>query len=205
MEPAKALGASEFFDFVLRESPQWALAAVDAPIDAVTPALVKRHRPDGWEPDVGKKPVAPARKPCFVLQLRGHPWCLVLRTLAWVDAESAEQVREDARALSKRLETRALAFTGQGAAGPIRYGLYREGLLVEAAEWEGEELTRFHSTLRGRPKGPLVPRVMVDGLCREHGLYLPTCSLDTDGGQLWLSLADLPVSAVARADFLALR
>lgn len=205
IEAAKALGAREFFDFLARSTPDWALAAARAPIAEVTRLLVARRRPAGWETDVGRKRIAPVRKPCFVLQLRGHAWCLVLRTIAWVDPESAQAVREDAQALSDMLATEALAFTGEQAEGVVRYALFRSGTAVEEAEWEGEELARFHSKLRERPKGPLGPQVLVDLLFRERGLYLPTCSLDSDGGEMWICLRGLPVSAVERADFIALQ
>jgi hypothetical protein len=205
MDLPLAVGASEFFSFAAREALDWSLAAVEAPIEDVTGWLVARRKPADWETDVGRKRIAPASKPCFVLQLRGHPWCLVLRTLAWVDPEALEAVREDAHALSEALCTEALAFTGERDPGRIRYALFRQGGLVEEAEWEGEELARFRSSARARPKGPLGPQVVVDLLFRERRLYLPTFSLDSDGGQMWLALKRLPVSAVERADFLALR
>ncbi|HLL53904.1 MAG TPA: hypothetical protein VK447_10180 [Myxococcaceae bacterium] len=205
MDLTLAAGAREFFSFIARETPDWSLAAVEAPIGDVTRALVARLAPAGWETDVGSKRIPPARKPCFVLQLRGHPWCLVLRTLAWVDPDAMEAVREDAQALSEELRTDALAFTGEHASARIHYALFRGGAALEEAEWEGEELCRFRSELRGRPKGPLGPQVVVDLLFRERRLYLPTFSLDSDGGQMWLALKRLPVSAVERADFLALR
>jgi hypothetical protein len=205
MDLPLAAGARDFFSFIARATPDWALAAVQAPIGDVTGALVARLEPAGWETDVGRKRIAPARKPCFVVQLRGHPWCLVLRTLAWADREALEAVREDAQALSESLCTDALAFTGEQAWARIRYVLFRRGATEEEAEWEGEELCRFHSARRDRPKGPLAPEVVVDLLFRERGLYLPTFSLDSDGSQMWLALKRLPVSAVKQADFLALR
>jgi len=205
VDPVKAVGVREFFDFIQKATPEWAVAAVEARIDAVTHALVARHRPEGWASDVGRKPVAPARRPCFVLQLQGHRWCLVLRTIAWVDDASIQEIRSDARALSQTLSAQALSFTGQQSSGLVRYEVFHSGRVIEEAEWEGEELSRFRSETREKPKGPLGPEVVVDLLFRERGLYLPTCWLDSDGGHMWISLEDLPVSAVERADFLALR
>jgi hypothetical protein len=121
-----------FLKFAKENADGWSLVAVRAPLRKIAPllqsdALVLEYQPaatlgviskgeDGLSYDADGEMVSltpvPGRRTCFAVQPSGSDWCILFRTVYWVQLEDIEWVQKAAQSLSSRLETTTVASSG---------------------------------------------------------------------------------------------
>jgi hypothetical protein len=196
-------GASDFLKHVNQGQPEWTLVAAEAGVEEVAAVLAELRQATVWEKDVAGRPVEAAPRFTFAVRLHGHGWTLAPLSVGWAQLEDFEAARRDARELSQRLGTLALAFFGEDTACTIGYELFDRGERVECVEWEdGGDLLRFESTRRQKPARFNGAWKNIDRTIAELGLYVLPCALDSDGRNARLELSGIPLGAVERADYL---
>lgn len=196
IDVAAARGVQDFMDFF--GQPEWAVAAVRAPAEAVAKeyaAIVKSPR---WEPNVARKRVDTAKRFAYVLQLKGSSWSLVLRSLGWVEMEDLVGMPREAQELSARLKTRVYSYLAEDTSSASGYEMFENGQSLEKAEW-GDDY-HFESKLRrAKPKSQ---RQFPDPVFADEGIYLPPCWFESDGEVAKLGLEGISPDAVERVDFI---
>jgi len=139
--PPAPLGASEFLAFIEDWGhPEWVVLAAEAPVDQVSRLLASAH----WSKQVFHHvPIRPARKRdkeiaplVAVAQCAGSPWTVAYLVLSLpISTPDLTSAQEDARMLSSKLKTRALAFLARtlrvrwptGSTGTDRTSTRRSG------------------------------------------------------------------------------
>lgn len=201
------VGISDFLEFVRGSQPEWSQFAVCAPIDSVTKAFAQHEKSKRIMVDAPRKAstatggvLAPL---AAVIQVKGSPWTVVVRSLFTVDASLLEDVPKEARELSRKLKTRAVSFLAEDTSGSMSYEIYDGGQTVESAEWErGGSLLRFKSTARKRPTVEEVGDEFADQVFCKLGVYLPSCYPTFSGNDWLLSVAKKSFTMIARADLI---
>jgi hypothetical protein len=208
-ESESKLGAKDFLDFVYDTQPEWALFAVRAPLEEVAETFADLRKAERWLRDVPCKPAANGDDMGFPLavcaQLKENPWTVVLCEICCVTEEGMEAVAREAKALSTKLNTRAVTFVGEDTSGAVEYNIFENGKTLEHAQWEsGGEFYSFESTLRKQPSLESVDDEFADEVFRGQGVYLPACYPQSKGESAWLSVEKVSAAAIERADLIDL-
>jgi hypothetical protein len=203
------LGITHFLDFAYGGEPEWSLFAVKAPIEAVSAAFAEYAKAERRLTDVPRKAAGgdgdELAQLAAVVQIKDNPWTVVYRSLLWVDSPQLEGVPREARELSARLKTNAVAFIAEDTSGAMAYELFEVGKSLENAEWEsGGDFFSFKSTLRKKPVLEEVGDEFADEFFREQGIYLPSCYPMSEGDKHWLAVDEVSASVVERADLIEL-
>ena len=200
------LGVADFLKFMYDGQPEWSLVAVKAPADEVAEELADIHAAKNVFKGVAIKTgerYDDVEQLVAVVQVKDNPWTIVFRSLLYVDEAAMEAVKEDAKELSGRLNTRAISFIGEDTSGANAYQLYEKGKLLEDVEWEvGGEFFRFKSSLRKRPALESVEDDFVDELFRAEGIYVPSCYPRAERGEPWLAVEKSSENLIERADLI---
>lgn len=184
--------------------PSWYVFAVEAPLDAVTDAFTNLRKAKRIIHDV---PVVPVKKHeaigllIPVVQAVGSSWVVVQRAACHVTSQLLKHFSEDAKTLSARLKTRAIAFAAEDTSGSGGYELYERGAQVERAFWG--ETSGFTSKRRETPKHDTYDTSFADEVFRELGIYLPVC-LGRDGAKASLAIDKTASGTVERAHLVEL-
>jgi hypothetical protein len=169
--------------------PEWVVLAAEAPIGPVSKVLAAAHSAKEVLHRVtlraaGKQDneIAPL---VAVAQCANAPWSVVFVSLCLPVGEGDfRSAQDDARLLSSKLKTRALAFIGEDTSGAMGYRLYRNGEEVGQKEWDQSKTGA------------------ADKAVAELGLYLPACYPCTRRGETWLAVAGSSLSRLERADLI---
>jgi uncharacterized protein (TIGR02996 family) len=213
-KPAR-LGVLDYYEWMSHNHWEWVILAVLAPLDAVVCALVdSRKRASSadflsssrWFRDVPIRTGAEGDTVSSLtplMQLCGHAWTIALYdtfnlTLPWYYS-----AQEDARTLSDRLGTVAVAFAAEDTSSAMGYQLFECGEMMEFAEW-GPDVNRFASKKRPLPPWTEFPRDYPDELFRACGLYIPACYARNDHDRPCLVVDGPMAGEVERCDLLEL-
>jgi hypothetical protein len=165
------LGVSDFLAFIGDWGhPEWIVLAAEAPLDQVSGLLAAAHSAKRVQHEVsiraaGKQDNEIAHL-VAVVQCAKALWSVALVSLCLpIGEEDFKSAQDDARMLSAKLKTRALAFIGEDTSGAMGYHLYRNGREIEHKEWEQSK------------------RRAADRAFGEIGLYLPACYPCTGRGE----------------------
>jgi hypothetical protein len=204
--PGSKLGIKDFIALTHRGEPEWSLFAVQAPIDRVAEAFARLTRAQRWERQVAieaTRKFEPLARVAAVVKVKGNHWTIVFRSLFTVSSRELASVPEEARKLSKALDTKAITFACEATSGAMGYTLYAQGRVMEEAEWErGHPLGRFSSKLRQDPELRKVTDDFADQVFRWQGIYLPACYPREETHRSWLAVDDCSVRLVERADLI---
>ena len=141
----------------------------------------------------------------WVTAVKTGAWTVIFRSQFRLGPDDASLAVEDAKELSARLKTRAVAFVRESATNTIGFDLFQNGHPSECASWtEHGPLRLFKSRFRRRPAPEDSAEKYIDRIFSNLGIYLPACypRLRRNGPVLCVERASLP--AVERADLLAL-
>jgi hypothetical protein len=188
--PPASLGASDLLAFIDDWGhAEWVVLAAEAPTEQVSRLLAAAHSAKQVLRDV---PVRAAGKQdneiaplAAVTQCAHSPWTVALVSLGLpVDEHDLKSAQDDARMLSSKLKTRALAFIGEDTSGAMGYHLYRNGQEVEQKQWD---------QIKARA---------ADKAFASLGIYLPACYPCASRGTSWLAVTPSSTSRIARADLI---
>lgn len=178
----------QFLKLMLDGQPEWALVAVKAPFEAVAKGCsvcwglqvrtekLRVAKPLGKHDSVDLNPV--------VVQVKGHPWVIVFRSLFSLEGDAMHDVEEAARQLSKNLTTQAVSFVGEDTSGAVGCQWFEKGALVEQHESEEGSTGRAVK------------------LFTELGIQVPACYATSDGKEPFLAVVSPSPEAIERADLL---
>lgn len=182
-KPEKRHIASDFLKLVTTGQGAWALLAVKAPFDAVSDAYFKFAKAK----DVQKKvPIRPAGDgeevpPVAVLvKVKDSEWTIILRTIFYVRLPDLKHVTNAAKALSKSLNTRAIAWVGTEETDNGRCELFDNGQKTATAN-----------------------NATSIALLTKENLRVPACYPARDGEKSWLAVEKSSLATVERADLIA--
>ena len=202
------LGITHFLKFMYDGQPEWSLFAVKASIDDVSEMFVQFRKAKNITINVLLKPAGEyddLSNAIAIVKVKNNPWTIVFRSLLTVDSAELENVPVETKELSIRLKTRAITFIGEDTSGAMGFEIYKNGKLLEKAEWEsGGEFFSFESTLRERPELEEVGDEFADQVFRKEGIYLPACYPKSDGGKSWLAVEKNSENVIERADLVEL-
>ena len=178
------------------------LVLVLAPVGAVAEAFQKLRKAKTWTQNVGEKTVTVADPSFLVYRLKGHPWTIVDR----YHGHGARLQPEDAQALSKTLQTKAIFYGNSDTAGVTQYDLFENGKRLEHfVDYEGIE---FESVVRDVQPPEDDVYEFVEAFMREQDAFAPGITTYMGGG--WrvkegeeVALDFLAAEWVERADWVA--
>jgi hypothetical protein len=205
----RPLGIADFMNFVNDTEPEWTLLAVKAPIEQAAGAFADLRKTDRWLHDVPRRDSKEDddldTSLAMALQLRDSPWTVIIRDLFDYTEPGHKGIAQDARTLSAKFKTRAIAFSGEDTAGVLAYDLFDGGQLLERAEWEeGGEFFVFRSTLRKQPTINEVGQEFADEVFREQGIYVPACYAKSEEEDAWICVEKVSADSIERADLIGL-
>ncbi|MEZ0230373.1 MAG: ankyrin repeat domain-containing protein [Planctomycetota bacterium] len=171
-------GAKEFVKRARRGPGEWSLVAVRADGATVAKVLEETGR---VETNALIRSVAQLDREsaAFILQLAGHAWTLVVRSIGWVDAKLLDAVRADAKTLSLRLATDAIVFVAEETAGIESWSSFAKGELAAEDDTSGD--------------------ADPDAFFAERGVFLPPLAIVSDGLSVRIELRGLGREDVAYA------
>src|SRR6266567_7997170 len=114
--PAKSgdLGITHFLEFMYEGESEWSLFAISAPIEEVSKAFAQFRKAKNRWTDVPRK--APTEKYdelaylAAVVKVSDNPWTVIFRSLLHITCVHLKAVPQEAKELSARLKTKAVAF-----------------------------------------------------------------------------------------------
>ncbi len=203
------LGVADFLNFVYDSQPEWTLLAVQAPLEQAAAAFADLRKTDRWIHDVPIREAADVddvdSSLAFAVQIRDNPWTVIVRELFYVTEAGLKEIIQDAKALSAKFKTKAIAFSGEDTSGAMEYDLFESGKLLERAQWEeGGEFYVFKSTLREQPALEEVGQEFADEVFREQGIYVPACYPKSEEEDAWICVEKVSANAIERADVIGL-
>jgi hypothetical protein len=195
-DPSKAKGCAEFRDALYSGQPEWAVACIEAPCAAVADAFAKLHPSAKRHAATANRALEAGLPVIMILQLKGQPWTILVRTIGWLQMEDLKQLPEDAKKLSAALQTRALTYMAEDTSSAEAYELFKDGKSIESA-CQADEF-EFKSTWRKKPEfGDDFPEPTFTDL----GIYLPEMWMDNDGYYtISVILGGIKAEAVERLD-----
>ena len=173
------LGTTDFTDQMYRGVAAWYVVAVEARLDAVARefALIRKAR--RLVRNVG---VLPARKHEAVgslipiIRVRNSLWTVLLPAVHFITQRHLNDYCQDAKELSARLKTRAVAYCAEDTANGMGFVLWDSGRLLEQADFErGSDRCEFKSERRALPPREVYDERFPDEIFRELGIYVPLC------------------------------
>ncbi len=155
------------------------------------------------------------------VSIKGSDWVVVLRSLFDAKDEIFD-VREEAIALSRELNTKSMILIEEDTSGAMAYQLFENGEQLESFEEACDDDFSFESKLREKPDitfntwdededfdlddeydSNSDPRVQfVDAFFQEQGIYLPACCPIGDPDQPRLVVMDASWGLIERVDTL---
>jgi hypothetical protein len=198
---APMVGAQEFRRSVYTAVWEWSVWAVEAPIDAVTAALVEVTGGEVWSKDILDEPRAAngadVGKMIPIVSVKGGTWVVGYRTVGFYMSKEADMANEQAAELSRRLKARAVAYHSEAVSGWAGYELFERGR--SAGQVGGDDL----------------PEDFPDPAFQELGLVVPACALavpppaglnivlpaalDKHKGKVWLDVSAFSKKIIDRA------
>lgn len=144
-------------------------------VEQVAEEFVSIRKAALWEKGVQNAELTLTENCFFVFQLFGHAWSEIVQIgiadVAKYLRESERRTR-DAKALSRRLKTRAIAYAVSDTALAYHYELYEAGKLLERLN-AYEDVVEFESTLRDTPKSIKNVERFIDGFFRDQDAFEP--------------------------------
>jgi hypothetical protein len=130
---------------------------------------------------------------------------MIFRSMFRLGKEDSRLAVEDAKELSARLRTKAIAFVYEKKDDTLGYDLFENGRLAEHAQWiEDGSVCRFKSRFRRKPGKEEPAQEFVDKVFRQQGIYLPACHPRCQGNNIWLCVEKASANAVRQADIMVL-
>ena len=184
-ENQQTYGVSDFIRFIDDWGhPTWAVLGVEAPIDQAFEAYTQ------IAPILQSWTGVPVRAACneeddcmpdlvTLVQPTGSQWTVIYRVLClpWSDFDG---LAGDARALSKRCGSRAVAFFGHDTSGAMGCEIFRKGRKAGSYDWES----------RDDPS---------EGEFTKLGLYVPPCHPRQKGDEVWVATRGMSPHRIERA------
>lgn len=200
MKDQSQIGASDFFSFIYDGEPEWALSAIKAPIDLVADAFVKFRHPKEQFRNVplviaGEQNEEIAHL-VSIVQLRGKPWSLIVRSLFFLNEAEFEGVLEDAKELSLRLNTRTLAFASEDKSGAICCRVFQNGKSTSL----GFKADASESSAEIDLESGEVNDDGIEQLLQHEEIYLPACYPVTRKVGVSLAILKPSEGKIERAD-----
>jgi hypothetical protein len=179
------IGARDFRRFVHRTEPEWSVWAVEAPLHAVASALADLTGGEIWSSDILDTPRAAngadISKITPVVAVKGGAWVVGYRTVGFFMSDEAALANDQASQLSRKLNTRAVAYHREDKSGVTFYELFERG--KSAGEFGGDD----------------VAQDFPDDAFRELGLVVPACALWPHDGKVELDVSPESKGYVDRA------
>ena len=193
---ATVLGVKDFQKFYYDSHPEWSVAFVHGLIEKVSGAYSEIMKAARRETDVAKKKISSASEFVHLLQLKGSHWTILLHALGYY-----AEIKKEAQALSKQLNTRVYTYAAEDTSGAEGYELFENGEFIESA-FNGDEF-QFESQRRSEPQ--FDEKTFPDQVFADEGIYLPACYPEDDGFDIKLVLKGLAPEDVMRADLVVLK
>ncbi|MGL6096437.1 MAG: hypothetical protein ACRC7O_11650 [Fimbriiglobus sp.] len=146
-----------------------------ADVDAVAAAVVGLVPGAVWQPFAAGRELELRPRSYLVVRYAGRRWTTVLAWHAWHPGDWDHSA--EARALSKSLNTKVIAYSCADSAGEYQYDLFRRGKRIE--QWRVGEESEFRSTFRDEvwaEEGD--PYTYLDAFFRDQQAYEPGWSFD---------------------------
>jgi hypothetical protein len=203
------LGVKDFLELMHYTEPQFAVIAVKAPIEKTAGAFVDFRNAKRWTRDVprgaGARPGRVKASVTAAVKVKHNPWTVILRSIFRFGDNDHKLVVEDAKALSARLKTKAIAFTRESKAEAVGYDFFENGRLAEHAQWvEESSFCWFKSRFRRKPEKGELGEEFTDKVFRQQGIYLPACYPRYKKKGSWLCVEKVSAPAIERADIIVL-
>jgi ankyrin repeat protein len=124
--------------------------AVRAEVAEAASAFAAIRKAKAVHENIYGRPITVARRGFVAFRLCGHGWTLIV---TWGDDQSRPSTKhwlapDDAKAISKRLATRAVFFAVSDTGGGLTYNLFEHGKLCEKFETGEDDELVFESSLR---------------------------------------------------------
>jgi ankyrin repeat protein len=203
------LGIRDLLALANFTEPEFAVVAVEGPIGRVAKAFADLRRVRRWARNVplqaagrvprGKAPSVP------VVKLKHNAWTVIYRSLFRLGQQDRELAVDDARELSARLKTKAIALIREQNGESIGYELFVKGKSYEQGQWtEDGSVCRFNSRRSCKPEKDELGEDFIDRIVRRQGIYLPACYPQRRKKALWLCVNKTSARAIQRADVVVL-
>ena len=199
----------DFLEFIYYTEPEFSVIAVKAALGRTASAFAELRKPRLWLRDVPRRGAAGFRRAnaslVAAVSVRGNPWTVIIRSIFRLGADDCALAVADAKDLSARLKTKAIAFVGEGKADAIGYDFFERGRLAEHAQWiEHKSICWFHSRFRRKPKKEDLAEDFTDRVFRQQGIYLPACYPRSHGNRAWLCAEKSSAGVIRCAEVLVL-
>lgn len=170
-------GVAYFVERMFSEHPQWSLWALEASAEEARERVAELWGVERGIADARAEAPASAAFECFLLQLDGHRWTLLLRSYG--DLQGLGQTAQE---LSQALATRAVAFGHR--------------------ETDGASIARVFE--RGKPGKKARNRRAWDDFFRRLQLFVPYFGLYSEEGRTQLFVEGVEESQVQSCSYLPL-
>ncbi|MEL6441342.1 MAG: hypothetical protein AAFQ80_19070 [Cyanobacteria bacterium J06621_8] len=157
------------------------------------------------------------------VSVKDSQWTVILRSIFYLEDE-LDDVPDETKTLSKKLNTKAIYLMEEDTSGSIGYELFEQGNSLESFEEYCDDDFQFESLLREKPDinfndwdeedddlddaddeydCSTEPRVQfVDAFFQDLGIYLPACYPVKDKELLGLAVHKSSQDAIAQVTFL---
>jgi len=175
----------------VQDQQGWSVMAVRAPIAEVAAALGRRAgvlartenvRPLKMTEDLGVEP-SEEKRDAFLVKFKKSDWTVLIQTVHWFKSCDAVMVTALACALSKELETTAMAAWDDDFSGSTMI-VCEKGERTQTVSDESDGWEAMYA------------------FCYEQGIYLPNCFIASEGGKAALHVEN--PAEVERADHVVL-
>lgn len=196
---------------VFNDNGDGAEVHVRAPLEDAVVALMSIFPGSTRHKEIDKNGFRLSGDGCFVAQLKGHSWTIVL------GFNSSHSFTFEAQQLSEKLKTRSLFFAQSNTIGAVFYDFFENGLLLEKLMHCDEEYSDNQDFLKSsirdvnRAEFKQAPRTHVDEFLSEQDLlvaYLPEMILvplnARIGSKVSLPLGRTTMNHFVQVDYLEL-
>ena len=203
------LGVKDFLELTDYTVPEFSVVAVKATLGRTAAAFADLRKTRNWMRNVPRRDGIGFRRAnaslVAAVAVKRNPWTVIIRSIFRLGAEDYALAVADAKALSARLKTKAIAFVRESKAESVGYDIFERGRAAEHAQWiERGSVCWFQSRFRRKPKKEDLPEQFTDAVFRQQGLYLPACYPRRRGDRAWLCAEKSSAGAIQRADVLVL-
>lgn len=191
------LGVADFVELPMKSTPEWATIALEGSFATASAAVKSVCRPKKvWmDPEIrfqqplrGDGPHAEFVSASALVGHSGGQWAILVRSVGFRTLSLSYTVRQEARELSERLQSRTVMFTAERTSDCIGYEVYDKGTLLEMAEWDPTGFVYWGSKLREKPNLTHATVEFADELFRHYGIYVPGCYVGGDPNRPHLCL-----------------
>jgi hypothetical protein len=199
--PAQPLGMLDFQKCLHQGHPEYAIFAVKAPIDRVSPAVAEYSNVSDWKKDIqGNSQIWDLLSQdnsywMPIVQPQGNDWTVVYWILGnW------ENLTEMCLKFSQNLDTKVMTLAEEDTSCAVGYELFDRGKQIERMEWcPGEEIY-FESEVREEPEFDDfeedendIVNSYIDDIFREEGIYIPSPELSVSDE--WIGRVDVVLTS----------